>query len=88
LGTAESYTVRLRAWSDQDDPEVSVAASAVIATFKTSETSIDLPDGLLTTGQYYSVSVQVDSTFAPATPNQYVSATIASGVVSSGLFTP
>lgn len=88
LGTAQSYLVRVRAWSHDDDPGVSFATSAVIATFRTSETSIDLPDGLLTAGEYYSVTVQADSTFVPESPNQYVSATIASGVVSSGLFSP
>lgn len=88
FGTAESYVVRVLAWSHQDDPEVGLATSAVIARFITSETSIDLPEGLLTTGEYYSVTVRADSTFAPETPNQYVSATIASGEVSSALFTP
>jgi hypothetical protein len=88
LGNAEAYLVRVLAWSDQDDPELSPAKSATIATFRTSETSIDLPDGLLTTGQYYSVTVRADSTFAPQAPNQYVSATIAGGEVPSGLFSP
>jgi hypothetical protein len=88
FGTVAAYLVRVRAWNDQDDPEISFATSAEIATFRTSETSIDLPDGLLTTGQYYSVSVRADYSFAPQTPNQFVSATIASGEVSSGLFSP
>ncbi|MFO0619723.1 MAG: fibronectin type III domain-containing protein, partial [Polyangiaceae bacterium] len=88
LGTPNAYFVRVIQWADTELPDAVNASSVVLALLRTRETSFVLPDGILESGHYYSISVRADDWFDELRPNLYTSPTLSSAELSTGLFTP